>query len=418
MANVLPVVCIFGVKNINLISTPECPKFETKELDCRCYLTDDNLQEILAKDKPRTIITIGEPQDFPNLYACSPDVAKRWINFKDTTELARMGAAAFHCFVDHCVRKRTALRPLVSVFTPAYKTGDRIKRPYDSLLKQHYNNWEWVIFDDSDDDGSTFSMLKEMAETDHRISVFRHHEHSGVIGQVKNWACHLCRGDFLVELDHDDELTPNALGDIVKGFEQFSGQDEEHPYAGFVYTDFAEVFADGSPLTYSENWGHGYGSYRWEWYGERRLAIANAANINPKTMRHIVAAPNHARCWRSEFYKEIGGHSRTIHVADDYELMVRTFLKTRMVRVPSLCHIQWRNPEGDIKGGNTHRERNHEIQRLVRAFSQWYDKDIHARFVELGVDDFVYKEGQHTFWNLQRIENPPEEPHCTLTAKL
>jgi len=418
MANKLPVVCIFGVKNIDLKSSIDCPKFETKDLDCRCYLTDDDLDRILANDKPNTIITIGQPKDFPKLLAASPDIARRWINFENTEDLARIGAAAFHCFLDNCIRKRTDLKPLVSVFTPAYKTGDRIKRPYESLKAQSYNNWEWVIIDDSDDDGSTFSMLKEMAQQDHRIQVFKHYEHSGVIGEVKSWGCHLCRGEFLVELDHDDELTPNALGDIVVSFEQFSGQDDDHPYAGFVYTDFAEVFPDGSPYTYGENWGHGYGSYRWEWYKDRRLAIANAANINPKTIRHIVAAPNHARCWRTEFYRSIGGHGRLIHVADDYELMVRTFLKTRMVRCPSLCYIQWRNPDGDIKGGNTHRERNQEIQRLVRSFSEWYDRSIHDRFIELGVDDFVWKEGQKSFWNMNNIPNPETEPHCTLTAKL
>lgn len=413
MAEALPRVCIFGVKNVELFSSSECPEWETRKMVCECHLIDDDLDEILVRFRPHVIITVGEVSDFPRLKNSSPDVAKRWINFKDTSDLQRMGGAAFHCFVSNCVKQRDDLPPLISVFTPAYKTGDAIRRPYESLLKQGYNNWEWVIVDDSDDDGSTLSMLTDLAESDHRVHVFKYHRHSGVIGEVKNWACHLCRGEFLVEMDHDDELTPNALRDIVEAFQYFDGRDEDHPKADFVYTDFAEVFPDGSPLTYNKGWGHGYGSYRWEWYGEKRLAVSNASNINPKTIRHIVAAPNHARCWRADFYKAIGGHGRLIHVADDYELMVRTFLKTRMARVPTLCYIQWRN-----EGGNTHRDRNQEIQRLVRSFSTWYDGAIHERFVELGVDDFVYQEGQMTFWRLNHVPNPEVEPHCTLMANI
>ena len=86
-----------------------------------------------------------------------------------------------------------------------------------------------------------------------------------------------------------------------------------------------------------------------------------------------------------------------------------------MVRIPQLGYLQWRNREGAIAGGNTHRERNAEIQRLTRAFSQRYDRAIHERFVALGVDDFVWREGENTFLRMGNVPNPEVEPHCTLT---
>ena len=79
-----------------------------------------------------------------------------------------------------------------------------------SLKEQTYTNWEWIIVDDSDDDGETFKMLSNLAKKDHRIQVFKPWEHSGIIGKVKNWACSLGKGHILVELDHDDELTDYA----------------------------------------------------------------------------------------------------------------------------------------------------------------------------------------------------------------
>ena len=34
---------------------------------------------------------------------------------------------------------------LISVLTTSYHSGDKILRPYHSLLNQNYKNWEWVI---------------------------------------------------------------------------------------------------------------------------------------------------------------------------------------------------------------------------------------------------------------------------------
>ena len=99
--------------------------------------------------------------------------------------------------------------------------------------------------DDSDDNGITFKMLNNLAKKDHRIQVFKPGEHSGIIGKIKNWACSLGKGHILVELDHDDELTDYALDYVVKGFKQF-------PEAGFLYTDCAEIFENGTNFTYRE----------------------------------------------------------------------------------------------------------------------------------------------------------------------
>jgi len=415
MGAALPVVCVFGALNIELRSLGPCPGFETDLLDCRCYLTDDGLQEILARDRPSVIVTFGKEPDFQELLVATWEVRKRWLNFDDTSDLARVGRDAFSCYIYNVLNKRDAL-PLVSVFTPAYKTGDRIMLPFNSLRAQTYNNWEWVIMDDSDDDGETFEMLSALTDRDSRVRLYRESRHSGCIGRVKKDACQLSRGKFLVELDHDDELTPDALDLLVKAY-------EAHPECGFVYTDFAECFEDGNPVTYGLNrelkppfsdWGFGYGSYRDEVHGGVTYAVVNAPNINPKTMRHIVAAPNHIRSWRADTYHKIGGHNDLIHVADDYELMVRTFLHTCMCRVPKMCYIQYRNSGM----GNTHQARNAEIQRLVRYFSQHYDKQIHERLLELGVDDFVWKDGESTFARMGGVPNQPEESHCTILFKV
>ena len=110
---------------------------------------------------------------------------------------------------------------------------------------------------------------------------------------------------------------------------------------------------------------------------------------------------------RKDVYHGIGGHNPDLAAADDYELCVRTFLRTRMILLRKFCYIQYYN-----ESGNTQRLRNKDIQRLTRAVSEKYDARIHQRFVDLGVYDFTWDAGRNaTDWSRA---NPVIEPHCSL----
>ena len=99
-----------------------------------------------------------------------------------------------------------------------------------------------------------------------------------------------------------------------------------------------------------------------------------------------------------------------LHVADDYDMVVRTFLKTRMVRVPKLCYLQY------INNNTAQRLRNEDIQRHVRSIRSHYDRKIHGRLLELGCDDFIWdeKKGESDY----TMPNPKVEPHVTLIANV
>jgi glycosyltransferase involved in cell wall biosynthesis len=381
--------------------TPIGEDSEEQRLDCRCYSSDANLDQVLVQDRPHVVITIGSRSSFPTLMRASYEIRKRWLHYDTLPDLTKLGVDAYECYLKNMFSDMGADdNPLVSVFTPAYKTGQRIHRPFQSLKEQTYTNWEWVIVDDSDDGGETFKMLTHLGKQDYRIQVFKPGEHSGMIGKVKNWACSLGKGHILVELDHDDALTDDALDNVVKGFKQF-------PEAGFLYTDCAEIFEDGTNLTYRKGWAFGYGSYTDVEYKGKLYKSGNGGNINAKTIRHIISAPNHIRAWKKSFYESIGGHNKELHVADDYEMMVRTFLKTRMVRIPKLCYIQY-------AGNSAQRVRNKDIQRHVRSIRGHYDRMIHDRFLELECEDFIWdeKNGCSDF----DLPNPKEESHVTLIA--
>lgn len=350
--------------------------------------------EAAASFQPDVIISFGSLNDLPDLFAMSLQIRKKWIHFDEMPPDEEIDASIQSCFKSLINDDRQFSEPLISVITPTYKTKN-IYLPYVSLASQKYTNWEWILYDDGSDDEELHENLKYLSQSDPRIKYFPM-QHSGKIGEVKHNAFHLATGDILVELDHDDELTPWCLASIKEAHDTFSD-------AGFYYTDCAEVTGENyENAKYVDGWGFGYGSYRTEYFRNRDYAVSNYPDLNSKTIRHIVGVPNHVRAWKRDFYLSIGGHNVNLHVADDYEILVRTWLKTQMVHIRRFGYIQYHHES------NTQKTRNAEIQRLVALIHQVYEPQIHARFEELGVPDYIWKDG-----SLDWSAEPPSEKHFT-----
>lgn len=398
MAFELITVLLIGNRDTQIadkLRLPNVPEIEADGFDAHSLGTDSDIARVIALRRPHVILTFGPIGNFPRLLAMPIEVRRRWVNFEDAPpDPARLAEIACNVFVDIATRQRFPAEPLVSVFTPTYRTGNRINRAFASLRAQSYPNWEWVLFDDLPDD-ETFQRLNELALTDSRLRVYRAGVPCGVIGEVKRRACGLARGSILVELDHDDELTPMCLRHVVDAFQRF-------PDAGFAYSDCAEIFEDGENAVYGASYAFGFGSYRAEELRGHSYAVTNYPSINAKTVRHIVGMPNHVRAWRKDAYERAGGYASEVHVADDYELCIRTFLTTRMIHIKKFGYIQYLTRSQE----NTQRKRNKEIQRLVRLFQGRYDEQIHARFVELGVDDFIWRNGRLD-WTIANPSPPP-----------
>ena len=99
----------------------------------------------------------------------------------------------------------------------------------------------------------------------------------------------------------------------------------------------------------------------------------------------MVGLPNHPRAWTRDCYHLIGGHREELLVADDYDMLVRTFLSTKYVAIPDLLYIQYRNENGD----NSTFHRNKQIQILVRELNSYYNSRINTRLEELGLPEQV-----------------------------
>ncbi len=231
-----------------------------------------------------------------------------------------------------------------------------------------------MVGDDSPDD-DTWRRLEAIAaspEAAGRVRLLRLPP-LGSIGAAKAAVAAECGGEVLIELDHDDELLPAAVGAVASVF-------AERPSLDFAYSDVIDRSAakPGEPLLYPPGWGLGYGAHAREWVEDRPEVVTLSPSLTWETLRHIVSAPNHLRAWRASFYREIGGHDPALPVADDYELVVRSFLAGECARIPLPLYVQYHDP------ASASRARNAEIQELVSATAAGLEAEIDLRCLELG----------------------------------
>ena len=283
------------------------------------------------------------------------------------------------------------LQPKFSIFTPTYNIGQRINRTYESLTKQTLDDWEWVIVDDSTD-SETWDIIQEISKKDFRVKVHKIYPLSeGNIGLVKHRAASLCLGEWLVELDHDDTLITTCL-------QELHNASLKYPDAGFMYSDVCELYEDGNMKTYDDNFSgnwyarpdnyfdFGYAGHSYVEADNNIYITHHYPDINPLTIRFNISMPNHVRCWKRDLYNNIGGHNINTPVADDYELIVRTFLNTRMIHIKKLLYLQWNDKNSTVD--NNYKD----INRRSRLIRDYYDKQIHDRIIELGFKDWNWDE--------------------------
>ena len=220
--------------------------------------------------------------------------------------------------------------PQVSVIVSTHRVATFEKgHALRSLMRQTFTDFEIVLVHDGE-------------EVDYVDGV---HTQVGMpvtnrIGYLKGMAVAAARAEIVVELDHDDELMPDALECIVDVFNRERA-------VGFVYSKFAEVKADGTCNEYqSPLW-----KYRSVFKDGRWFRVADLHDIegryvvngvdNP-TIMHMGLCPNHVRAWRRSEYFKIGGY-RDLPWCDDYDLMLRFRLRSTklMYGIHQLLYVQY-----------------------------------------------------------------------------
>lgn len=358
------------------------PEWVERKYDIAVY---DNADNILSKLNINRgfdcIITVGDIGNFDELNALPYEIRRKWCHVEEFNE-KKLSDLIINTFLLN--NGREGDDKLFSIFTCTFNTPkSAILRLYESLKRQTYRNWNWWILDDSKSP-TTAEYIEKLH--DPRITVFRNFTNHGNIGFNKHSIAMLCNGDYLVEVDHDDELTSDCLEKLLECYEQSD--------ADFVYSDCLEII-DGAPIWYGDNFSFGQGYYRDEIVEgvEYKNVAITCRNINVKSIRGIYALPNHIRTWKKEFYHQIGGHYPELSVLDDMDVVIRTFLKGKIAKVDKVLYIQNQgesraNGRGDTATGS----RLNEIARTNILLKWKYEVPIHERILELIGEDPVWNE--------------------------
>lgn len=250
----------------------------------------------------------------------------------------------------------------LSLITPTHNPK-YLKDLYASIKDQKFD--EWVVVIQGNHDLTELGFL----DTDKRISCeVVPHLGETYVGAIKNYAFHKAEGDILVEVDHDDILTNNAIARIRQAF-------EDHPDVGFVFSNFAEFEKDLKPRSpYPSSLGWKSRAFP---YGGETLAEMVAFEATPASLSRIWYAPNHVRAWRADIYRSIGGHNVDMKILDDQDLICRTYLVTKFQHIDECLYLY------RVDGNNTYLKYNDEIQQQTWTLYHKYIHQLADRWADL-----------------------------------
>lgn len=116
----------------------------------------------------------------------------------------------------------------VSVLMPVYNGAQYLQESIDSILRQTFTDFEFIIVDDGSTDDSA-AIIAKNAQKDCRIISLCNEKNSGICVTL-NRGLDIAKGEYIARLDSDDMALPNRLEMQVAYMEQ-------HPQVGALGSD-------------------------------------------------------------------------------------------------------------------------------------------------------------------------------------
>lgn len=229
-----------------------------------------------------------------------------------------------------------AHQPLISILMPVYNTSEKwLRAAIESVTHQLYPHWELCIADDYSDQTHIRKILEEYTAADERIKVVLR-DANGHISAASNSALELATGEFTALMDHDDELSEDALFHIAAEINRL-------PSVNLLYTDEDKIDSRGNRF------------YPW---------------LKPDWSPDLFYSMNllaHLCVYRTQVLRRIGGFREGFEGSQDYDLALR-FIE--YVPPESICHIprilyHWRSIRGSAAFDASEKEYAAERARIA-----------------------------------------------------
>ncbi|MBF0203387.1 MAG: glycosyltransferase, partial [Desulfamplus sp.] len=219
---------------------------------------------------------------------------------------------------------------LFSVVIPVYNTpSEFLQKAVNSVIRQIYSEWEIVICDDASDSEETLNCLeifqkkynygKPVTNQNHRIKIITNRHNKG-ISESTNTCVEHSNGDFIIFLDHDDELYPDALLKTKEAVDL-------HPHAKVFYSDEDYISSDG--------YRHSY-------------------NFKPDFSPSFLETHNyilHMVCVKKDLFVKAGGLRKAFDGSQDYDFLLRLMdMGEKFVHIQDILY-SWRENATSMIGG-------------------------------------------------------------------
>jgi glycosyltransferase involved in cell wall biosynthesis len=256
--------------------------------------------------------------------------------------------------------------PLVSVIVPCYNGATFLEEAIRSALAQSYPQVEIIVVDDGSTDNSS-----EIAQ---RFPVRYIAQPNSGLSHARNVGIRESKGSYLVFLDADDRLKPEAIETGLRALEL-------RPDCALTVGDHVFISADGSHL-------------------------ADSCKVNPLRCHYEALLKSNfiemisSVLFRRSTFDEVGGFNALLRVAEDYEL----YLRIARVR-PICCHPRI---IAEYRMHETNTSRNSELMltttlQVLKSQAKYICKDP-GRLLAFreGVRSWRKQYGRQLAWELAR----------------
>ncbi|WNZ25294.1 glycosyltransferase [Leptolyngbya sp. NK1-12] len=194
----------------------------------------------------------------------------------------------------------------VSVIIPCYNAERFLAEAIESALGQSIAATEIIVVDD----GSTDQTRAIVARYPQVKYIYQSRQG---VSAARNYGLQVSCGEYIVFLDHDDYLLPNALEAGLAAFRQ-------HPDCGFVFGVCRNIDTNGIRLQ-----------------GSNRAVLEHPypQPIYPNILKGNSVHPPARHLFHRSVFETVGKFDTTLTVAEDYDMYLRV-----AAAFPGHCHNQ------------------------------------------------------------------------------
>lgn len=185
----------------------------------------------------------------------------------------------------------------ISIIMGVYNGVDRFEESINSILRQTYTNWEFIICDDNSNDES-YEKLKKLYGNDEKFIIIRNEKNIGLAKTLNN-CLNYATGEYIARMDDDDISYSTRFEEQVKFL-------ENHKEISFV-SSAIDVY-DGDNIVSKRAVIP---------FPEKKDLIWNSPFVHPATM------------FRKEDLMKVGGYrvSKETKRGQDYDLFMRLYAR-------------------------------------------------------------------------------------------